>query len=86
MRRWRSPPRHRRGPGKGYGNSEIADRLVVTERAVGNIFLKLGLPPEDSGHWRVLAVLTYLGAPRDPPRRLFSRRALGARRRPSRTL
>ncbi|MEU5599954.1 response regulator transcription factor [Streptomyces sp. NPDC020298] len=52
---------------QGYGNSEIADRLVVTERAVhkhvGNIFVKLDLPPEDSGHRRVLAVLTYLGAP-----------------------
>ena len=34
---------------QGYGNSEIADRLVVTERAVhkhvGNIFVKLDLPP-----------------------------------------
>ncbi|MGW2812964.1 response regulator [Streptomyces sp. NPDC001415] len=52
---------------QGYGNSEIADRFVVTERAVhkhiGNIFVKLDLPPEDSGHRRVLAVLTYLGAP-----------------------
>ncbi|MEV5877363.1 response regulator transcription factor [Streptomyces sp. NPDC052101] len=52
---------------QGYGNSEIADRFVVTERAVhkhvGNIFAKLDLPPEDSGHRRVLAVLTYLGAP-----------------------
>ncbi|MFF4935107.1 LuxR C-terminal-related transcriptional regulator [Streptomyces griseofuscus] len=52
---------------QGYSNSEIADRLVVTERAVhkhvGNIFVKLDLPPEDSGHRRVLAVLTYLGAP-----------------------
>lgn len=53
---------------QGYGNVEIADRLVVTERAVhkhvGNIFLKLDLPPEDSGDRRVLAVLTHLGAPR----------------------
>ena len=52
---------------QGHGNSEIADHLVVTERAVhkhiGNIFVKLDLPPEDSGHRRVLAVLTYLGAP-----------------------
>ncbi|MFF0292597.1 LuxR C-terminal-related transcriptional regulator [Kitasatospora sp. NPDC004614] len=55
---------------QGYGNSEIADRLVVTERAVhkhvGNVFGKLDLPPEDSGDRRVLAVLTYLGAPRRP--------------------
>ncbi|MFJ8444239.1 LuxR C-terminal-related transcriptional regulator [Kitasatospora griseola] len=59
---------------QGYGNSEIADRLVVTERAVhkhvGNVFVKLDLPPEDSGDRRVLAVLTYLGAPqRSAPRR-----------------
>nr|BFD80714.1 response regulator transcription factor [Streptomyces sp. Xyl84] len=56
---------------QGHGNSEIAQRLVVTERAVhkhvGNIFLKLDLPPEESGHRRVLAVLTYLGAPQREP-------------------
>lgn len=50
---------------QGYGNSEIAERLVVTERAIhkhiGNIFVKLDLPPTDSGHRRVLAVLAYLG-------------------------
>ncbi|RPF43618.1 DNA-binding NarL/FixJ family response regulator [Streptomyces sp. Ag109_G2-6] len=68
---------------QGYGNSEIADRLVVTERAVhkhvGNIFLKLGLPPEDSGHRRVLAVLTYLGAPQRPaPPSLLTEGARGA--------
>ncbi|RZS44763.1 LuxR family two component transcriptional regulator [Herbihabitans rhizosphaerae] len=49
---------------QGYGNTEIARRLVVTERAVhkhiGNIFAKLDLPPEDTGHRRVLAVLAYL--------------------------
>ncbi|MFJ9459714.1 LuxR C-terminal-related transcriptional regulator [Kitasatospora sp. NPDC101447] len=57
---------------QGYGNSEIADRLVVTERAVhkhvGNIFMKLDLPPEDSGDRRVLAVLTHLGVPQRRPR------------------
>ncbi|MFJ5921237.1 LuxR C-terminal-related transcriptional regulator [Kitasatospora sp. NPDC092948] len=57
---------------QGYGNSEIADRLVVTERAVhkhiGNVFVKLDLPPEDSGDRRVLAVLAYLGAPQRPSR------------------
>ncbi|MDH6141506.1 MULTISPECIES: response regulator transcription factor [Kitasatospora] len=58
---------------QGYGNSEIAARLVVTERAVhkhvGNIFVKFDLPPEDSGDRRVLAVLTHLGAPQRRSRR-----------------
>jgi DNA-binding NarL/FixJ family response regulator len=50
---------------QGFGNAEIAERLVVTERAIhkhiGNIFVKLDLPPTDSGHRRVLAVLAFLG-------------------------
>jgi DNA-binding NarL/FixJ family response regulator len=49
---------------EGHGNAAIAQRLVVTERAVhkhiGNIFGKLDLQPDDSGHRRVLAVLAYL--------------------------
>ncbi|MBO1337593.1 response regulator transcription factor [Streptomyces sp. VRA16 Mangrove soil] len=49
---------------EGRGNATIAETLVVTERAVskhiGNVFAKLGLPPSDSGHRRVLAVLAYL--------------------------
>ncbi|MFE5923731.1 response regulator [Streptomyces sp. NPDC056468] len=49
---------------EGQDNATIAEALVVTERAVhkhiGNVFLKLGLPQSDSGHRRVLAVLTYL--------------------------
>lgn len=49
---------------EGHDNATIARTLVVTERAVhkhiGNVFLKLSLPPNDSGHRRVLAVLTYL--------------------------
>ncbi|MGW1615300.1 response regulator [Streptomyces sp. NPDC002285] len=49
---------------EGQDNTTIAEALVVTERAVhkhiGNVFLKLGLPQSDSGHRRVLAVLTYL--------------------------
>ena len=50
---------------EGRSNSAIADRIVVSERAVekhiSNIFTKLGLPPSDSDHRRVLAVLAYLG-------------------------
>jgi DNA-binding NarL/FixJ family response regulator len=49
---------------QGMGNLEIADAITVSEAAVskhiGNIFLKLGLSPTDSGHRRVLAALAYL--------------------------
>jgi DNA-binding NarL/FixJ family response regulator len=49
---------------EGQDNATIASSLVITERAVskhiGNVFLKLGLPPSDSGHRRVLAVLAFL--------------------------
>lgn len=49
---------------EGHANTDIARQLVVTERAVhkhiGNIFSKLDLPPTDTGHRRVLAVLAYL--------------------------
>ncbi|MEV5575835.1 response regulator transcription factor [Spirillospora sp. NPDC052269] len=51
---------------QGLDNSTIATTLVITERSVGKhigaIFAKLGLPPSDSGHRRVLAVLAYLNA------------------------
>ena len=50
---------------EGLGNLAIADKLVISEGAVhkhvGNVFLKLDLPPTDSGHRRVLAVLAHLG-------------------------
>jgi DNA-binding NarL/FixJ family response regulator len=49
---------------EGRSNSAIAEQLYVSERAVekhiSNIFSKLGLPPSDSDHRRVLAVLAYL--------------------------
>jgi DNA-binding NarL/FixJ family response regulator len=50
---------------EGRSNNAIAGRIYVSERAVekhiSNIFTKLGLPPSDSDHRRVLAVLAYLG-------------------------
>ena len=49
---------------EGRTNGLIAETLVVTEGAVEkhvtNIFNKLGLPPADQAHRRVLAVLRYL--------------------------
>ena len=49
---------------EGRSNGAIADRFFVSERAVekhiSNIFSKLGLPPSDSDHRRVLAVLAFL--------------------------
>jgi len=49
---------------EGRTNHAIADALVVTEGAVekhvSNIFGKLGLPPSDADHRRVLAVLAFL--------------------------
>ncbi|MGH3216113.1 MAG: DNA-binding response regulator, partial [Trebonia sp.] len=38
----------------------ISDRAV--EKHISNIFSKLGLPPSDSDHRRVLAVLAFLGS------------------------
>jgi DNA-binding NarL/FixJ family response regulator len=49
---------------EGRSNTAIADTLVVSARAVekhiANIFTKLDLPPSDTDHRRVLAVLRYL--------------------------
>ncbi|WP_030175630.1 LuxR C-terminal-related transcriptional regulator [Spirillospora albida] len=49
---------------QGRSNASIAQRLVVTERAVtkhtANIFMKLDLPVTADGNRRVLAVLAYL--------------------------
>jgi DNA-binding NarL/FixJ family response regulator len=50
---------------EGRSNAAIAQRLVITERAIAkhtaSIFLKLGLQPSDDDNRRVLAVLAYLG-------------------------
>jgi DNA-binding NarL/FixJ family response regulator len=51
---------------EGLSNHAIAERLVVTERAVEkhvtSIFGKLRLPPTAETHRRVLAVLAYMRA------------------------
>jgi DNA-binding NarL/FixJ family response regulator len=51
---------------EGRSNAAIATTLVVSPRAVekhiANIFTKLDLPPSDTDHRRVLAVLRYLEA------------------------
>jgi DNA-binding NarL/FixJ family response regulator len=50
---------------EGRSNAAIAQRLVITERAVAkhtaSIFLKLDLQPSDDDNRRVLAVLAHLG-------------------------
>ncbi|MCX4780792.1 response regulator transcription factor [Streptomyces sp. NBC_01264] len=49
---------------EGHSNAEISRRLTVSEAAVGkhigNILMKLDLPPAQETHRRVLAVLAYL--------------------------
>ncbi|MGV9317225.1 response regulator transcription factor [Streptomyces sp. NPDC003691] len=49
---------------EGHSNTAITERLVVSastvEKHIGTVFAKLGLPPDDARHRRVLAVLTYL--------------------------
>jgi DNA-binding NarL/FixJ family response regulator len=49
---------------EGKSNSAIAEQLVLSEGAIEkhirNIFLKLELPPSETLHRRVLAVLMYL--------------------------
>ncbi|SCF03374.1 response regulator [Micromonospora chokoriensis] len=50
---------------EGRSNTGITEALKVShsavEKYVGNIFTKLDLPPTDTDHRRVLAVLKYLG-------------------------
>ena len=49
---------------EGLSNAGIAERLVVSagavEKHISNVFMKLGIEPEEGAHRRVLAVLTYL--------------------------
>jgi DNA-binding NarL/FixJ family response regulator len=56
---------------EGRSNVAIAQRLVITERAVAkhtaSIFLRLGLQPSDDDNRRVLAVVTYLSRGSTPP-------------------
>ncbi len=51
---------------EGRSNAAIAQRLYVTEKAVGkhttSMFLKLGLAPSEDDNRRVLAVLAYLNS------------------------
>lgn len=51
---------------EGLSNAAIMRALEISEPAVGKhvraIFTKLGLPPDDGTHRRVLAVLAYLGS------------------------
>ncbi|NUW36174.1 response regulator transcription factor [Nonomuraea sp. SMC257] len=73
VRRRANDPLHRLTPrerevlglmAEGRSNAGIAERLVISDGAVNkyirNIFSKLDLPPSESGHRRVLAVLAYL--------------------------
>jgi DNA-binding NarL/FixJ family response regulator len=54
---------------EGRSNAGIAQALVLTvgavEKHVANILMKLRLPPSESDHRRVLAVLAYLDDRRD---------------------
>jgi DNA-binding NarL/FixJ family response regulator len=55
---------------EGHSNTAMAERLVVSasavEKHIGNVFAKLGLPPDDTRHRRVAAVLAYLQAGTGP--------------------
>ena len=51
---------------EGMSNAGIAERLIVSggavEKHISNVFMKLGLEPEEGAHRRVLAVLRHLRA------------------------
>jgi DNA-binding NarL/FixJ family response regulator len=50
---------------EGRSNAAVAKALVLSvgavEKHIASIFQKLDLPPSDTDHRRVLAVLAYLG-------------------------
>lgn len=63
----RLPPREREVlsvMAEGHSNASIAQRLFISDAAVvkhiGNILMKLDLPPDDGRNRRVAAVLAYL--------------------------
>jgi DNA-binding NarL/FixJ family response regulator len=57
---------------EGHSNSAIAERLVISEKAVvqhtSRIYDCLDLPPDDSTHRRVVAVVRYLSDAPTPSR------------------
>ncbi len=62
---------------EGRSNAAIAERLVITERAVAkhtaSMFLRLGLQQSEDDNRRVLAVLAYLGTRKTIDRVVYAR-------------
>jgi DNA-binding NarL/FixJ family response regulator len=56
---------------EGRSNAAIGDQLVISpgavEKHIGNVFTKLGLPPSEEDHRRVLAVVAWLQGGRATP-------------------
>ena len=51
---------------EGHSNAAITQRSFITEKAVvrhaSHVYEALGIPPDPSGHRRVMAVVWYLSA------------------------